>query len=139
MQRGMALCLLSVVALLGCGKRDSGPPRFVLEGTVTLDGAPLDGATITFMPTDLKNRPSGGPISTGKYSVSQGQGANAGPHRVEIRWPKPTGKKIKDEDTGEMIDVVAEGLPVRYHDQSELKADVGPEKTKHDFDLTSKK
>lgn len=135
----LGACSLLLLAVIGCGKADSGPPRFVLEGTVTLDGNPLDGATITFLPTNLKNRPSGGPISHGKYSVPQGQGANAGEHRVEIRWPKPTGKQVKDDDTGGMIDVLAEGLPARYHDLSELKADVGPDKTKHDFELTSKK
>lgn len=134
-----AYLLAFLLAVMGCATKESGPPRYKLEGTVTLDGNPLDGATITFTPTDLKNRPAGGPIANGKFSVPVGQGANAGPHRVEIRWPKPTGKQVKDEDTGGMIDVVAEGLPVRYHDQSELKADVGPEKTKFDFELTSKK
>jgi formylglycine-generating enzyme required for sulfatase activity len=39
--------------------------------------------------------------------------------------------------TGEMFDERKEGLPPRFHEQSELTADVSAERTTFDFDLKS--
>ena len=42
------LCLRSLVFSVGCGQ--SGPAVEYVQGVVTLDGAPLDGATVFFSP-----------------------------------------------------------------------------------------
>ena len=64
-------------------------------------------------------------------------GANAGKHRVEIHWNKPTGKKVKDAWGEEIMDEYKEGLPAKYHQNSELKAEVSSKQTTFDFDLKS--
>lgn len=40
---------LSVAAVVGCGRQ--GPAVNMVEGVVTLDGEPLEGVTVTFVPT----------------------------------------------------------------------------------------
>lgn len=132
------LCGLSVIAL-GCGGADyEGDKRFPITGTVTVDGEPMEYGTISFIPAmQSEARVSGGPIVAGKFEMREGRGANAGEYRVEIRWQKPTGKMIKDIDTEEMIEQRAEGLPARYHENSELTVTVSEEKYEFDFDLNS--
>ena len=134
------MCLATLLcAVSGCGSEPAytGPIRIPLTGKVTIDGAPVGGGTISFIPT-AKGNPAGGEISNGTYTVSEEKGANAGPHRVEIRWLKPTGEKVKDSDTGEMVDVFKESIPAKFNDQSELKAEISADKKTFDFDLSSK-
>ena len=128
-----------VLALTGCGSEPAyqGPQRIPLSGKVTFDGVPMDGGTISFIAVG-KGNPAGGPITAGTYSVSEEQGANAGSYRVEIRWLKPTGEKVKDDDTGGMIDVVKQVIPAKFNEQSELKADVSADKKTFDFAISSK-
>ncbi len=128
-----------VLAFTGCGSEPAykGPLRIPLSGKVTFDGAPMDGGTIAFIAVG-KGNPAGGSITAGTYTVSEEQGANAGPYRVEIRWLKPTGEKAKDDDTGEMIDVVKEVVPTKFNVQSELKAEISADKKTFDFAITSK-
>jgi hypothetical protein len=105
---------------------------------VRLDGAPLDTGTISFIPADhQQQRVSGGPVSKGAYSVDEASGANAGKYRVEIHWYKKTGRQVPDPMTGDLYDERAEGLPDRYHKDSELTVDVSANNTKFDFDLKS--
>jgi hypothetical protein len=123
----------------GCGGREyTGERRFPLAGKVTADGQPIGMGVIAFLPQDKSGRVSGGPIKDGTYSVPEPMGATAGKYRVEIHWNKPTGKKIRNPmDKDELIDEMMEGLPARYHVNSELTADVSSRETKFDFDLKS--
>jgi hypothetical protein len=136
-----AWSLVALAALLaGCGQRGySGPGRFPLAGTVTYDGQPIDIGSISFLPLNESSgqRVSGGYIFDGKYEVPEGQGANAGKYRVEIRWQKLTGKKIRDRSSEDLIEQRAEGLPAKFHKDSELTAEVSASQTKFDFDLKS--
>lgn len=135
-----ALCFLAAcAALAGCGRKDyTGDQRIPLSGKVTVDGAPMQYGVISFLPQDEKGRVSGGPIRDGAYSVPEEMGANAGKYRVEIHWNKPTGKQVPNPfDKEELIDELTEGLPDRFHKDSELTAEVAPEKTTFDFDLKS--
>jgi hypothetical protein len=131
--------MLSLVLVAGCSRSNyKGPQRFPLTGKVTVDGQPMENGVISFRPTGGEQRVSGGLIANGAYSVSEEQGANAGKHRVEIRWAKKTGKKIRDQDSGEMLDEHKEALPPRFHTESTLTAEVGKGQTNFDFDLKSK-
>jgi hypothetical protein len=133
------ILLLIVVAqspLVGCSAKPyEGKPRIPLTGKVTYDGKPIDGGTISFIPTDESNRVSGGPLIQGAYSVPEAKGANSGSYRVEVRWPQPTGKKYKDPDTLETYSEQKESMPKKYNTQSELTADVSETKNQFDFDL----
>ncbi len=132
--------VLAFGTVSGCSKSPyEGEQRFPLTGTVTLDGEPVDGGTISFIPSVETKRVTGGPIAGGKYTVHENSGANAGEYRVEIHWLKPTGEQFLDkDDTGEMIDVVAEAIPQKYNTSTELVAEVSASQTEFDFSLTSK-
>ena len=120
----------------GCDRGYEGDRRYPLSGTVRVNGQPLDMGAISFIPSDHKQqRVSGGPISNGVYSVEELSGANAGPYRVEIHWYKRTGRKVPDPVTGDLYEERKEGLPKRYHQESELTAEVSPDRTSFDFDL----
>lgn len=132
------VCLWSL--LVGCSKPEySGDRRFALSGKVTYDGEPVDYGSISFLPlAGQDQRVSGGYIEGGAYSVPEAQGANAGKYRVEIRWDKLTGEKVLQSATGKMEEVRAEGLPSKYHKDSELTAEVSENQTVFDFHLKSK-
>jgi hypothetical protein len=133
---GLAL-LCAVVT--GCGPREyTGERRFPLSGKVTVDGQLLPHGLIRFMPEGQANRVAGGPITDGNYSIPEANGANAGKYRVEIRWNKPTGRRVKDAYGDEIMDEYKEGLPEKYHANSELTAEVSASRTTFDFDLTTK-
>ena len=85
-----------------------------MKGTVTYNGPPLAVGTITFVPTGKKGIKCGERIENGHYQIDPPFRPMPGPHRVEIRSDKPTGKKYKNE-FGEVFDVTREGLPDKYH------------------------
>lgn len=129
-------------AFTGCGQKYSGDQRFPLAGKVSFNGEPVDLGSISFIPLDSNQRLSGGTITDGAYSVPEPHGANAGKYRIEIRWQKKTGKKVRlpvDDKTFVEDDVRAEGLPPEFNTDSQLTAEVSPSQTHFDFDLKSNK
>jgi hypothetical protein len=136
------LCLFVFVSLFvlfaGCGRREyEGEKRYPLSGSVTYDGEPIDGS-IAFLPVDSKQRASGGAIVSGRYSVPEAQGANSGKHRIEIHWIKRIGEGVVDETAGgEMSYKTMEGLPPKFHQDSELTVEVPSRDHTYDFHLTS--
>lgn len=76
----------------GCG---SGNTTIPVEGVVTLDGQPLEGAAVNFVP-DPKGRPAHGETdAAGKFQLSTfapGDGAIPGVHKVGVsKIEKPVG------------------------------------------------
>lgn len=131
---GLALCAV----LAGCSRSYSGPRRFALTGKVTVDGQPMEHGLIVFQPQGDGAQLSGGPITAGGYSIPQEKGPTAGKYVVKINWNKPTGKKVKDAWGEEIMDETKEGLPARYHANSDVTAEVSADKTTFDFALQSK-
>jgi len=130
------MVLLVVVA--GCGDSD----RAAVSGTVTLDGQPIEGGMISFIPPkgDTGGFPAWGPIEGGRYSIAADEGPTAGSIRVEIRWTRKTGKKIPaiaPAPQGSFTDETIEAIPVRYNSQTELKVDVQRGENTFDFNLDS--
>jgi hypothetical protein len=100
MLRLWTLLVLSL-ALAGCTRQIyPGAKRYPLSGKVTVDGQPLDWGSISFLPPSGEQRVSGDLIKDGVYSVPEEKGANAGKYKVEIRWNKKTGRKVRDNDSG---------------------------------------
>jgi hypothetical protein len=128
--------LLLPLFLLGC---DAGNGRIGLEGTVTLDGTPLDEGNIAFRPLPgTKGPTAGGSIKNGKYSVRSDEGLFPGSYRVDITASRKTGKKTKDLLMNMMIDELEQFLPAKYNTKSELTAEVTDRGTNHiNFDLHS--
>src|SRR5437870_4460006 len=94
MTRTVRPCLLGgalFCAAIGCGRE---PYKVApVSGTVTLDGQPLAGAWVTFMPVGTRDSPDPGPTSSGKtdaqgkftLAIEPGRpGAVVGKHKVAV-------------------------------------------------------
>ena len=68
--------------------------------------------------------------------------ANTGDRPIQVGSPyhfyEPNEALYFDRDAAEYFDERKEGLPPRYHANSELTAEVSAKQTKFDFDLKSK-
>lgn len=129
--------VLIVAGIMGCG--EAPPKRIAISGTVKLDGQPVERGSINFIPeAGSPNLPAGGEIKAGEYNLTADAGPSAGKYRVEIRWSKPTGKKVEmgsPAPKGTMIDEVKEAIPAKYNTQSTLEREIGSEESTVDFDL----
>ncbi len=81
---GLAILLLPAV-LVGCG---SGFPKtYKVAGTVKLGGKPVDGALVTFVPSDGTKSAVGSTNAQGEFKLSTfgpGDGAQPGSYKVTI-------------------------------------------------------
>ena len=129
--RTRGLLLLLVCVSVGCGGGASDMPELgEVSGTVTLDGAPLSGAEVTFEPT--AGAPSVGTTDeTGKYELvynQDAQGAVPGQHTVRIS---------KFGEPGSPNDTVNQ-VPAKFNAGSKLTAEVKTGENTVNFDLDSK-
>lgn len=81
--------LFAFVLTLGCsgGSNGNRPPTYPVSGTITLNGKPVDGATVTFEPMEGKGSAVGSTDAQGKYNLStfnSGDGAIEGQFKVSI-------------------------------------------------------
>jgi hypothetical protein len=132
---GTGFAVALAVVSLGCGEQ-APPPRPVseAEGAVTYDGEPVPSGIISFVPLD-GGTGTGAAVIKGRYRVEPDAKLTPGKYRVEIRWGKPTGEKIKDASYGQSPDVIAEGLPAKYNSESTLTIDVKAGPNSIDFHL----
>jgi Carboxypeptidase regulatory-like domain len=75
------------IVLTGCSN-SSRPPTYPVTGTVTLQGKPVAGAAITFVPTGNEGEAASAITdSEGKYALTTweaGDGARPGEYRVKV-------------------------------------------------------
>ena len=130
------LLTLITATLLGC----SSSPEIPIRGEITLDGQPVGGpGTIAFYAQPGTDSPhASAEFSDGKYEIPAERGPHAGKFRVEITWPKPTGKQIPSADPGILMDERVEAIPDRYNKSSELQVEISRSQTVHNFQLESK-
>lgn len=95
-------CILLVpFALVGCGGGDL-PDTVPVTGTVTMDGTPVDGATVNFLSDQGNLVSSGTTDASGKFSLttivgSQSvPGAVVGGHGVAVVKTEATGQQMSD-------------------------------------------
>lgn len=129
---GVLVFALSLV--LGCGP--SGPTRGAVEGEIRLDGQPIDGGEISFVPTGPGAVSGYATIVGGKYEIPASRGPSTGKCKVEIRWSKPTGKKVK-VPSGQ-FDETKQVIPARYNDRSTLEFETKPGTNQYTVELKSK-
>lgn len=115
------LFVTSVVFLGGCSGPE-GPPKYLVSGTVTYQGKPVEDGAIVFFPTN----PGGGmqdgiKIVDGKFEGK----ASAGPKRVYIE-AKRVGPEVVDE-FGDRHVSEDWYIPVKYNEQSTLTLEVLPQ------------
>ena len=122
-----AACLIMAV---GC----SGDNRQSLQGSVTLDDAPLATGYISFSPRAGTPGPTAGSeITDGRFAIERTRGTFPGMFRVEITASRPSGRHVE----GVPGEVYEQFLPARYNTESELTANVvGGSKNNLEFKLT---
>jgi len=159
----LSLVGLLAMVLCGCGSPDSKYTK--VEGTITYNGEPVEGATVTFIATDSSGESAAGRTDeSGKYTVTSSQAVHGGagvlPGEYVVLVSKrsaPTADPNQAAfDRGEitydelqrlkaMRNPYATGprptdeLPAQYaqQNQSNLKVTVKKGKiSKHDFELT---
>jgi hypothetical protein len=124
--------MIGVLLVAGCSApTDKG----AVQGTVTLDGAPLKAGIIRFVPTDGRTPTADAAIADGKFTAS----VPLGEKRVSISAPKVVGKrKMYETPDSPTVDIVGELLPARYNVNSELTWTVEPGSQDAPFELKSK-
>ncbi|WP_339730568.1 hypothetical protein [uncultured Gimesia sp.] len=134
-----ALLIVLLAGVWGCGSQAeySGAKRFPVSGTVTFGGESISSGMISLIPEDGKSNPSGGPIEDSAFTIPAAKGPNKATYRVAVYWHKPTGKKIKDADTGAEIDEVKQVIPARFNGATELSVVItgDPEEDVIELDL----
>jgi hypothetical protein len=141
-----ALCF--VLALAGCAAKSTDQTKITpVSGVVALDGKPVAGATISFIPTGstpgvgARGRTDG----AGKYELETrfgGRGAPAGEYQVVVsKLTMPDGSDFAGDSTIAPIDSPAKQvLPAKYsaRETTVLKAKVGDSDTVLDFSLSTR-
>jgi hypothetical protein len=77
----------SLVMLMGCGGGAEGPATEPVSGTVTLDGKPIEGAQVVFVPNGSGRAASATTDAAGKYELTTfnpADGAVIGSYKVTI-------------------------------------------------------
>jgi len=132
---GFMFIVAILVTVTGC----SGQGQVSVHGDITLDGSLVESGSISFLPLGSGAEVAvSAPIVNGSYETSEtATGLTPGEYRVEITWPKKTGKKIASLDPGMMTDETVEAIPAKYNSESELTVQVTAGKDKYDFALES--
>lgn len=159
----MAVCL-AALAMLGCNQGGSSG-TVPVSGVITLDGTPVEGATVSFAPTGGEGVAAAGMTDAkGRYELTTqepGDGAMPGKYMVMISKvqtaPDPGAEAVKPgmspEEateavmkardaaglTGEEGPAVTDLLPAKYKNpsQSGFTVEVAPGKGEFNFDLKS--
>lgn len=137
-----AFCSMVVI---GC-TTDPDPrgERVAVNGTVLLDGNPVQQAQILF----ISDRGSGkvravGQVEAGTFVLDQSHGPLPGSNRVEIRpltMELEAFEAKQKSDLQKQVSPLLVEIPARFNSKSELTADVSTDSVKNvfEFDLTSK-
>ncbi len=135
-------CLLVLLAggVTGCGGA-GGPDRGAVTGTVSFEGKPIDQGSILFVPVAGKaGSSSGAAITDGKFQIPKEKGPVVGMNRVEVHWPRKTGRKKEvgsPAPPGTMIDEVEEAIPATFNTKSTLEQRIERGNNPVDLKLTA--
>ncbi|MCH5372923.1 MAG: carboxypeptidase-like regulatory domain-containing protein [Planctomycetes bacterium] len=121
------LSMLGMAAILaGCG---GGSNLSTVTGTVTMDGAPVEAASVAFTPEE-GSQSFGVTDASGHYELyfaGDTKGAVTGKHTVRITTPSPS-----EDDPRQYVQI-----PARYNTETELTATVEKGSNTIDFALKS--
>ena len=135
--------LLAVLTVVGCGS--SGPATVPVTGTILLDGNPVEGATVMFIPTEGGRMATGTTDASGQFTLTtfeKGDGAIIGSNKVAVSLRKVTGEFLDDEgqvDPDDPRNTVEWVVPMKYciADTSGLTCEVAKGMEPPTFDLKS--
>ena len=123
--------LILVLFLSGCSSND----RLGVSGTIAVNGKPIESGAISFRPAPGNSgSSSGGQIRQGRFQLTAQRGLVPGKYLVAVQAFQPTGRTIKDGQSGQMV---AEQAEVKYNEAGKLEATVTAGKeNQFDFQLT---
>jgi hypothetical protein len=125
------VCFLVSAVVVGCNNDNMAD----VTGTVAVDGKPVAKGSIGFIPADGKAQTAGAEIKDGKYSAR----VPIGNSKIEIRVPKVVGKKkLYDTPDSPVQDLMAETLPEKYNEKTELTFEVKPGTNEKNWELSTK-
>ncbi|NUQ63314.1 MAG: carboxypeptidase regulatory-like domain-containing protein [Pirellulales bacterium] len=125
------LVVLLAATMSGCGPAGVDRDLGQVTGTITLDGKPLSGASVQFLPKGEGATATGRTDAAGKYELwytGDVKGAALGSHTVRIETPP-------NPEPGAMEPPPQ--LPAKYNTESTLTADVKSGENTFNFELTS--
>ncbi len=118
------ISLLAVAALVGCGGADVPMQKTVkVSGQVLLDGKPVEGLDIRFLPKDKANfkldeTPLGRTDAAGKFTLTtyyNGDGAPPGDYLVAVSYPDQVPASEEADETAAAI-AAAKSMKARAKD-----------------------
>lgn len=121
---GLTFAALSCI-LSACGN-DNPLGRQAIQGTVSLNGSPLDHGVIQFNPegTEVKVS-SGAVVDNGRFSIPQDKGLPPGKYKVMIFSPENQPEAIVDAP-GDSGTPPKDKIPAEYNVHSNLFVTVEP-------------
>ncbi len=124
MRPAMLLAVALVCQLMcGCGSEPSAP-RVAVEGTVTLDGKPLDGATIRFVPKGT-GQGAATLLVDGRFRFDEATGPTAGEHQIVFSPPTPElPQAIAAMQSGQRDPLNIRAVPLQYQTPGRLQVTV---------------
>ena len=93
------LFVVCALFLAGCGGEDR-PPLATASGIVKLDGEPVEGATVSYLPVEGGRPGSGITDAQGRYTIKtfeDDDGAIVGDHKVSVMKVSGDGAYVLDE------------------------------------------
>ncbi|QDT78866.1 hypothetical protein CA11_22050 [Gimesia maris] len=129
-------------SLAGCGGGvDDQPELGQVKGTVTMDGSPLAGVSVTFSPDS--GRPATGKTDVaGNYEliyIRNTPGCKLGHNTVMISNSGEEDEMEMEGDDAVMPTTTEENeIPAKYNSKTTLEADVQPGENTFNFDLKKK-
>ena len=105
LRNSLGALLFGSLLTLGCAQ-SQGPERpdtYPVSGTVTHNGEPVEGATVSFQSATGANSAVGTTDATGKYTLTTfaaGDGAVPGDYKIKVvKFDKPAQTKVVDESS----------------------------------------
>jgi hypothetical protein len=135
---GLGILAVLIALLVGCGSKEK--DRKAVSGTVTFKGAPLNNATIRFLPAAESTATSQATasIDDGKYELPASQGLMPGKYQVSILSQKPLRgpQGGKRKTPGASKSKQREIIPERFNAKTTLECEVTPDgPNSFNFDL----
>jgi hypothetical protein len=134
-QVSTSVLIAVLCACTGCGG------RVRVEGNVTLDGAPVDGGSISFFQGSGPGSDKGNAlILDGKYVIEGDRARNLTPgnYTVQIFWIQKLGNSGPNPANVDTSPAVKQLIPPQYNVKSTLTREITPGPNKLDFGLKSK-
>lgn len=133
MRRAVGVFLVSTAlacVLSGCQR---GPEVGTVKGTIALDGRPVEGGIVRFVPADGNSQPADCVITDGAYTVTMPLGEK----KVEIFWAKSASDAPIDT-ASQGNEKIVQMIPAKYNTQTTLTHTIVKGEAQQDFALSSK-